>query len=289
MELKQLYYFTTIVQEGSISAAAKKLFMSQPPLSCQMKLLEEELKCTLFERGSRSIHLTDEGRLLYRKATDILDMSKLMKEELLSFSNKEQGIIRIGIVSSVVSSYGIKWISDFSTRYPDISYEIYEADTYKLLKKLSDCSIHFAILRTPYTNDTYKSISLINEPVVAIGDRSFFNNSEPVTLNELAAFPLITYRRWERIITSMFKKMDILYHFVCINDDARTTAQFVANKIGIGIVPKSTIKNFEKNIICKTISDFIIDSDIELLYNPACYIPPCGKLFLDYISSLKIH
>ena len=49
MDLKQLSYFVKIVEEGSISGAAKKLFMSQPPLSSQMKLLETELDCTLFE------------------------------------------------------------------------------------------------------------------------------------------------------------------------------------------------------------------------------------------------
>ena len=52
MELRQLSYFTTIVNEGNISQAAKKLNISQPPLSHQMKLLEAELGVTLFERGS---------------------------------------------------------------------------------------------------------------------------------------------------------------------------------------------------------------------------------------------
>lgn len=55
MNLKQMEYFTAIVNEGSISAAAKALHISQPPLSTQMKLLEEELGLTLFQRGSRSI------------------------------------------------------------------------------------------------------------------------------------------------------------------------------------------------------------------------------------------
>ena len=65
MELRQLSYFTTIVNEGNISQAAKKLNISQPPLSHQMKLLEAELGVTLFERGSRRIRLT----LLERRST----------------------------------------------------------------------------------------------------------------------------------------------------------------------------------------------------------------------------
>ena len=74
MDLKQLKYFVTVAEEGTISAAAKKLFMSQPPLSTQMKLLEQELGCPLFERGQKHIRLTDTGKLLYDRAQNILKM-----------------------------------------------------------------------------------------------------------------------------------------------------------------------------------------------------------------------
>lgn len=62
MDVKQLNYFLTIAQEGSISAAARKLYMSQPPLSAQMKLLEEELGCNLFVRGSKTLPLLKRGK-----------------------------------------------------------------------------------------------------------------------------------------------------------------------------------------------------------------------------------
>lgn len=76
MELRQLSYFTTIVNEGNISQAAKKLNISQPPLSHQMKLLEAELGVTLFERGSRRIRLTPAGKTFYDRALAILDLSQ---------------------------------------------------------------------------------------------------------------------------------------------------------------------------------------------------------------------
>ena len=67
MNLKQMEYFVAIVNEGNISAAAKSLHISQPPLSAQMKLLEDELGVVLFERGSRSIFLTEAGKIFYEK------------------------------------------------------------------------------------------------------------------------------------------------------------------------------------------------------------------------------
>ena len=104
MDLKQLSYFVKIVEEGSISGAAKKLFMSQPPLSSQMKLLETELDCTLFERGSRTIHLTEAGETLYNYSRSLLQLSNVAKQETMNAARHFNGVLRIGIVSSLIGS-----------------------------------------------------------------------------------------------------------------------------------------------------------------------------------------
>ena len=72
MDIRQLLYFTTIAEEGSISAAAKKLHLSQPPLSYQIKQLEAELKVKLFERTRAGVTLTEAGKLLYDRTENIL-------------------------------------------------------------------------------------------------------------------------------------------------------------------------------------------------------------------------
>ena len=82
MNLKQMEYFVAIVNEGNISAAAKSLHISQPPLSAQMKLLEDELGVVLFERGSRSIFLTEAGKVFYEKALHILHLTTAVSDEL---------------------------------------------------------------------------------------------------------------------------------------------------------------------------------------------------------------
>ena len=91
MELRQLSYFATIVNEGNISQAAKKLNISQPPLSHQMKLLEAELGVTLFERGSRRIRLTPAGKTFYDRALVILDLSQAARTELTAQKQEIQG------------------------------------------------------------------------------------------------------------------------------------------------------------------------------------------------------
>ena len=100
MDLKQLEYFVTVINEGTISSAARKLNLSQPPLSAQMKSLEQEIGSQLFFRGPRQIELTEAGRILYERSKDILDLSSRTLQELSDYREGKSGVLRIGIVSS---------------------------------------------------------------------------------------------------------------------------------------------------------------------------------------------
>ena len=76
MELRTLRYFVTVAEELNITKAAGLLNISQPPLSQQMRSLEEELNTVLFIRGKRQLSLTESGKMLYQRAKDILSLSE---------------------------------------------------------------------------------------------------------------------------------------------------------------------------------------------------------------------
>ena len=82
MDLKDLQYFLAVAQAGTITGAAAKLCMAQPPLSRQMKELEEELGTTLFIRGKRHIRLTEEGIFLRQQAEEILSLMEKTRGQL---------------------------------------------------------------------------------------------------------------------------------------------------------------------------------------------------------------
>lgn len=82
MNSKQLFYFVSVAETGSFTAAAQKLGLSQPPLSKQIMLLEEELGVMLLKRGSRKAELTEEGTYLYGQAKNILSMMDTTAQEL---------------------------------------------------------------------------------------------------------------------------------------------------------------------------------------------------------------
>ena len=287
MDLKQLEYFTTIVTEGTISAAAKKLNLSQPPLSAQMKALEKEFECILFERGSRQIQLTEAGRILFRHATNLLELSSRASKEMYDFSHGMEGTLRIGVTSSVVNLLLDKWLAPFHEAYPKIDFEIVEANTYELLEKLQAHLLEVALVRTPFPEQCFECTPLLNEPMIAVGAPSFFDTptSTSITLMDLVEKPIILYRRWEKLIETQLLEANLTWHILCKNDDARTSMYWANSGLGIAIVPYSALSLAQSDTITyQIISHPKLHSNISIIHNQKTYISTISSLFIDYVK-----
>ena len=145
MDIKQMIYFKTIVEEGTISKAAQVLHMAQPPLSTQLKQLEDELGVQLLKRGHRKVELTQAGKLFYKRSLQILTLSEMTLHEMKETQNE---IIRIGITSS--NSGLIEKIQDYLIRNKLLSFRIHEGTTYEMIDLLLAHNIDVGLVRTPF-------------------------------------------------------------------------------------------------------------------------------------------
>ncbi|MCI8466223.1 MAG: LysR family transcriptional regulator [Lachnospiraceae bacterium] len=293
MDLKQLTYFVTVINEGTISAAAKKLHMTQPPLSTQLKLLEEEAGCLLFERGPRAIRLTDAGKMMYERASTLLHMSSLLKEELLEYRRGSHGTLRLGVVSSISSTLFCQWSADFHRQHPDIRFELSEADTYQLLEKLRDGLIELAVVRTPFPAGDFLSLPFKKEPIAAAGHACYFSVSphstppEKIPLDVLSRMPMILYRRWEAVLSAAFHKKSLPFEPFCKNDDARTTAFLADAGVGVGILPESAIPLLRhRDTIWRPIEEEGLTSTISLIQNKNAPLSVPARAFSEYLKAV---
>ncbi len=286
MDLKQLRYFVTVAEEGTISAAAKKLFMSQPPLSTQMKLLEQELGCPLFERGQKHIRLTETGKLLYERALNLLRMESSLRQDIEACAQTEKDTIRLGVVSSVICTRAGEWISGFLDENKNVRFEITESNTYSLIEKLRTDQIHAALVRTPFPENEFAVTGLAREKMIVVCAKRTL--PDYVTLSILSKYPLILYRRWEPIIKKAFQDMDIEPHCVCVCDDARTAVDLAERSVGVSIVPGSAAGLLHTNKAeFHSIADCPIETEIVLMHKENSYFPDSVKQFTDYLRNLK--
>lgn len=284
MNLKQLEYFTAVVNEGSILAAARALHISQPPLSTQMKLLEEELGLTLFERGSRNIMLTDAGKVLYERAQGILDMTGAVLEELEQMGRGLHGTLRLGLISSVETEPIIGRIANFRLEHPEMKFRIYEGNTYQLLDKLNTGIIEAAMVRSPFPEEPYECFCLAEDTMMAVGSRRFFPDpgAETISLAQLSRCPLIVYRRWEGVLNRLFAPK--IPEYLCVNDDARTSLTWAETGNGLAIVPASIAHCVHRDILMKPLPPQDFTSQIKLIRRKNASLSAVTKEFFRYFT-----
>ena len=289
VDIRQLLYFTTIAEEGSISAAAKKLHLSQPPLSYQMKLLEEELHLPLIERSARGIALTEAGRVLYKRAQGILELSELTRKEMLAMASGFTGTLHIGTVSSSGASL-LGWRNPaFHQKYPQIGFAIHEGNTFELMEMLESGLIELAIVRTPFHNDQLNCLYLSPEPMIAAGAASFFPagmpSGQPISLELLGHAPVILYRRFEKILLSLCEQKGITPQVFCIADDARTTLMWAEAGLGVAVVPQSAYRIMpHHNMVYGELSEEDLHTRIAAVCKKGCSLSWAAQQFLEIFA-----
>lgn len=280
MEMRQLSYFVEVVKQGGVTQAAHVLHMSQPPITRQLHLLEEELGCQLFERTGRYLTLTEAGKQLYERALMILGLCDATKDYMASFEAGEHGTLRLGVVSSLEESLFTPHLLVFSEKYPDISFEISNANTYQLLDKLHQGHLEIAFVRTPFSDSSLTSQVLAEDYLVAIGQKKFFIDN----VNK----PLLVYRRWQKVIESFYQSRGHQPWIRCCSDTAQTTLSLAKSGLGVAIVPVSAIpESLPSSLHIEKLDESFFASKIVMVCLNPTMLSPCAKHFWQEMTKTK--
>ncbi|WP_339236512.1 LysR family transcriptional regulator [Paenibacillus sp. FSL R5-0517] len=177
MDIKQCRYFIAIAEEKQITAAARRLHMAQPPLSQQLKLMEEELGVMLFERKGRMMELTQAGRSFYDYA---VTLTKYMEEavmEMQSFQHGIRGKLAIGI-NTISDRLIPQALQQFRTTHPQVTYKIQQNESAQLCRLLEDGKVELACVRMPVQTARYEVLHLPQEPLFYISATPLVNSTD---------------------------------------------------------------------------------------------------------------
>jgi len=241
MELRQLRDFVAVVDHGTVTAAAEALHLSQPPLSAQIHLLEEELGTPLFDRSTRRMRMTEAGRLLYGRACGVLGQCADLQEEMADFLSGGAGTLRLGTVSSLVNAPVLPLLAAFHQKNPGVRFDLRESNTYALLDAVRTQQVELAFVRRPFSAAELNCVSLGAEALCAAGRPEFLPDASAAGFAALSAVPLLLYRRWESILRDAFLQQEVHPQVLCVSDDARTVLRMAEMGFGVGILPRSAL------------------------------------------------
>lgn len=189
-------YFLAITREGTISAAAESLHVSQPALSKQISDLEKELGVTLFERGRRKITLTQEGMILRKRAEEMISLLQRTEDEIHQSRDNVSGDIHIGAGEARGFHFISETASELIREYPDIHMHVASGDTEDLMDQLENGLIDMAVIYSPFDEKIYDDLVIPDQETFGVLMRkdNVLSEKDRITVQDLYEHPLIMSR-----------------------------------------------------------------------------------------------
>lgn len=256
MEMRQLRYFIAVAEELHFGRAAERVNICQPPLSQQIKNLEEELGARLFDRTRKSVSLTEAGRAFLCDAREILLRIDEAKNRVQRISIGQEGEIFLGVVPSAMDTFLPEAIGAFRLERPRVTIKLSEMGTLELLEALRASRVDMGIMRL-FEQDSagLNRETILREPyVLAIPREHPLTVHKRVPLQALdgcsfVCFPRERHPRLYDRIMACLAAAGATPNIVQEASTKRAAIAFVAARIGVALVPSSTGKQRFKGVV----------------------------------------
>lgn len=234
MTTEQYRVFYQVAENGSISKAARALFVSQPAVTKSIKLLEKELGVHLFIRTSKGVELTREGSMLYGYVKEAFDQLEQGEKRVRQLMDKEAGSVRIGISNILCKYYFLPYLEMFHEKYPKIKIQIVNRTSPETMLLLESGKIDFAIISEVRSDKQYQYHHLMNiQDTFVAKERP---PKSPMKANDLMDYPLLLLEK--NNATRQYVEDYFLNQQVQLNADIEISSmEFLIEfaKIGLGV------------------------------------------------------
>ncbi|MGG1520009.1 LysR family transcriptional regulator [Paenibacillus oryzisoli] len=211
-ELYKVFYLTA--KSGSISKAAKELYITQPSVSHSIKVLEEQLGMILFSRTSKGVELTKEGSVLYSYIEQAYNFISMAEEKLQELRTLSSGEIKIGGSDSLCKHYLLPFLETFHVQHPHVQIHLVHGTTPEIVKQLKEGKIDIGIVRLPIEDEQLQVREGITiQDIFVTGPKYRELSMNKVTLAKLKTYPIILFSRnsfSHNFITRLFHDNDLV-------------------------------------------------------------------------------
>jgi len=290
MEIRVLRYFLAVAREENITKAAEYLNITQPTLSRQLAMLEEETGTVLFQRGSRRIKLTEEGLLLRRRAEEIVSLADMTMEELRSAEDRISGTVTIGTGGLKANNTVIAAAESFRSQYPNVRFSIFTGTADIVQDRIDSGLADFGILLEPVSVEKYSFIRLKQKErwAVLIRKDNPLSEKEKITADDLKDQKLVFPGRpsVQSELYSWFSSFDPENNIAYLSNLSLTAADIVMNSDGAALILEGSLPYYDPEKLAVIPLSPRLESGTVLAYKRQVPLTPAGEKFLDHLKCL---
>lgn len=293
MEFRHLRYFLVLADELNFGRAAKRLHISQPPLTRQIRQLEEEFGAALFVRTPKGVELTEAGRLLREEAAKILVLAQRTTERTQMAGRGQIGRLDVGIFGSAVLNVIPRLILEFRRQYPDVIIHLHTMTRPKQIEALQEGRLTVGFVRVfPDAPDMAVETVLKERLMVAINRDNELSRSREISVRAFENQPLILFPSSPRPslgdhVIALCHREDIQPRVVQEVEDVVTSIALVSCGFGICVVPECATSLRLPRVVYRPLKGSNQIIELGCAYRPDDH-SPILRSFLDVVRKFRI-
>ena len=245
VDFKSIETFLWVVTLGSFRGAAQRLNTTQPAISQRIAQLEREMGVKLLNRDHRVASPTTSGRQLMVYAEKLIGLRSEMMAAVGDRSAM-RGVMRLGVAETIVHTWLSHLIKTVNTAYPNLSLEIEVDITPNLSARLLAQEIELAFVLGPLSVSSVRNRPLCDYPIGFLASPSLGLGNGPLTVHDLAKFPIITFPRKTQpyeIVRSLFNRPDLPPIRLHASASLATVIHMAIEGLGIAVIPTAIVEN----------------------------------------------
>lgn len=251
MELRHLHYFKMVAEELHFRNAAEKLFISQPPLSRQIRELEEELGVQLFYRDKKKVSLTSAGLYFKKEVDEILTRINETRNMVRQIHEHLNGEFRIGYISSTYHPSLMNVLKEMRIHFPFLSIQLYELPTGQQIQALEEGRLDVGIMRAPIVSTQLSTHTLFQDPfIAALPENGPAFDSNAALATYLSEQPFIFFNRdyapfYHQKLIEICNRLGFYPKLSHEANNVHSILRLVESGAGVSILPQSLKEHYQ--------------------------------------------
>jgi DNA-binding transcriptional LysR family regulator len=285
MNLKQLEYFLAVCKYENITRAAENLHISQPSITTSIKNLEEYLGVALIDRSSKKISITGEGKLLAKRAIEILELVEDTSEEIRDFGTRKKRIIKIGVPPMIGSFLFPQIFIEFRRKHPSIELKAVENGSLETKRLLENDEIDAALIILESYDETEVKPIVKTQVQFCVNKENKLSQRDVISMDEIGNEPVIMLKEGfyhNKVVRERYDKIKIKPNIIYYSNQLDTIKSFVKSGIGSAFLIREIVDH-EKDIKAIPLEN-PIDINIGLVWKKDRYISQVTRTFIDFLD-----
>jgi DNA-binding transcriptional LysR family regulator len=285
MELRHLRYFIGIVDAGGMAVAGRRLHVSQPTLSRQIRDLEREFGMRLFDRVGRRIVLTAAGRELAARTRHVLAEAEALKARGSVLGGGTGGVLRVGATPQFIEAGMPRVLTAYRRTHPDVEIRLTEDGGRQLIERVQQGELHLA---ANVSRDFEQLASRPLYPVrmlVVVSPRHPLASRRSLTIDDLARQPLLMPGRefqTRQLLEAMCQARNVDLDVILESRSPQSIVALAGAGHGIGIVPSVVVHERKRVAVVGLVHDGRpLGFWVRVAWDPRRYLPPYGEAFVE--------